>query len=179
MFRFPWRTAAVGLGFCLVAAGAALADESLKATSELHNTDGQTVGFVTLRQSPSGIVLLKAEFDGLPPGDHAFHIHTNGTCSPDFKAAGGHYAPREHAHGIDDPKGPHAGDMPNIHVPDSGVLTIEYFLDAVTLEKGKTGSLFKEGGTAFVIHDGVDDYVSQPAGDAGNRIACGVIEAAS
>ncbi len=178
MHRITYHLTAAAVAAGVLVAGPSAAEE-LRARSELRDADGKTVAMVALAQTPSGIVHLTAEFDGLPPGEHAFHIHTNGTCAPDFKAAGGHYAPADHAHGIGDAKGPHAGDMPNIHVPENGMLTIEYFLDSVTLEEGKEGSLFKEGGTAFIVHDGVDDYISQPAGDAGNRIACGVIEKAS
>ncbi len=179
MLRKSWRSAggaAIVLTALVVLGGAAQAAD--KAKAELRDPEGKTVGSVELVQTPSGYVHLTAVFDSLPPGVHAFHIHTNGTCSPDFKAAGGHYAPRGHAHGVNDAKGQHAGDMPNIHVPANGKLTIEYFLDGVTLAEGETGSLFKEGGTSFIVHDGADDYVSQPSGAAGSRIACGVIEKA-
>lgn len=147
------------------------------AHARLADPEGREVGQVVLEETASGAVHLTASFQGLPPGVHGFHIHETGACSPDFKAAGGHYAPAGHAHGVDDPKGRHAGDLPNIHVPADGSLTVEYFLSAVSLSEGAEGSLFKEGGTAFIVHSGADDYRSQPAGAAGDRIACGVIEA--
>jgi superoxide dismutase, Cu-Zn family len=108
----------------------------------------------------------------LPAGDHAFHIHAVGKCvAPDFKSAGGHYNPEEDQHGIMNEAGPHAGDMPNIHVPESGQLHIEVLNQMVSLD-----GLFDEDGSAIVIHEGPDDYTSDPAGDAGSRISCGVIE---
>ncbi len=173
---FSGRVAVIAVAAVAMLSGPAAAAD--KAKADLRNVDGKSVGSVELVQTPSGVVHLTAVFDGVPPGDHGFHIHTNGACSPDFKAAGGHYAPHGHAHGVNDAKGPHGGDMPNIHVPADGKLTIEYFLTGVTLAEGEAGSLFKEGGTAFIVHDGTDDYVSQPSGAAGSRIACGVIEKA-
>lgn len=166
------------LGFTIalattLAAGAALAQE-MSATASLKGVDGSEHGTVTFTQTPAGVLLI-AELTGLPPGEHGFHLHETGACEPPFESAGGHYNPTEAEHGYKMVGGPHAGDMANIHVPDSGDLTIEVFNPSVTLEEGAPETLFDEDGTAVVVHAGADDYESQPSGDAGDRIACGVV----
>lgn len=142
-----------------------------QATAVLKDADGKEVGTVTLTAVPTG-VLLDADLTALPRGDHAFHIHETGKCeAPDFKSAGGHFNPEEDKHGLMTQAGPHAGDMPNIHVPESGKLHIEVLNQMVNLKLG----LLDEDGSAIVIHEGPDDYETDPAGAAGSRIACGVI----
>ena len=145
------------------------------ATANLMGPDGADLGTVEFTNTPNG-VLLNADLTGLPPGEHGFHIHENGTCEPDFGAAGGHYNPGGAEHGFQVEGGPHGGDMPNIHVPESGELTIEVFNDRVSMEEGAEATLFDDNGSAVIIHANPDDYESQPSGDAGDRIACGVIE---
>ena len=140
------------------------------AAAELKNTDGATVGIVTLQQTPNG-TLIDAKFGNLPPGAHAFHVHSIGKCTPPFKSAGGHYNLQSAKHGITSMGGGHAGDMPNITVPNSGALKIQVLNTRVNLDD----KLFDADGAAFVIHAGTDDYKSDPAGAAGPRIACGVI----
>jgi Cu-Zn family superoxide dismutase len=131
-------------------------------------------GAVELTQTPTG-VLLKVSVKGLPPGEHAFHVHAVGKCDPPFDSAGGHFNPAGKKHGLMAPEGHHAGDTPNLHVPQSGELVVEVLNPAITLEQGKPNSVFGPNGTAIVIHAGVDDYKTDPAGNAGARIACGVI----
>lgn len=143
------------------------------ATATLKAVDGSDVGSVTLTEMPSG-VLLQVDIGGIPAGIHGFHIHETASCSPDFGAAGGHFAGGDLQHGFKVEGGPHAGDMPNIHVPESGALSIEIFNTAISLHDGD-GALFDDDGSAIVIHERADDYESQPSGDAGNRLACGVI----
>ncbi|MGI8525436.1 MAG: superoxide dismutase family protein [Pseudolabrys sp.] len=144
------------------------------AKADLKFTDGKEAGSVNLTQTTAG-VLFTLTVKGMPPGEHAFHVHETGKCEPPFATAGGHFNPGAKKHGLEAVEGAHAGDMPNLHVPQSGELTVEVLNAAVTLEKGKPNSLFKDGGTALVIHAGTDDYKSDPAGNAGGRIACGVV----
>jgi len=143
------------------------------AHADLRNAQGQKVGAATLEQTPHG-VLITVDLQGLPPGTHAFHIHAVGKCDPPFKSAGGHFNPTHKHHGILNPAGMHAGDLPNIYVPENGKLKFDVFATAVTLGKGPN-SLFDADGSSLVIHAGADDYKSDPAGDAGARLACGVI----
>lgn len=145
------------------------------AQAELKNAEGQDVGAVTLTETPAG-VLLNVSVKGLPAGEHAFHVHAVGKCEPPFTSAGGHFNPANKKHGLMAPEGHHAGDMPNLHIPANGELKIEVVNAAITLEKGKPHSVFGPEGTAIVIHAGVDDYKSDPTGNAGGRIACGVVK---
>ncbi|MEG6507949.1 superoxide dismutase family protein [Methyloligella sp. 2.7D] len=168
-FALPAAIVAAGLAF----AAPAFADAP-EAEATLKDVDGNTVGEVDLEETPHG-VLLDVELKGFPPGDHAFHIHAVGKCEPPFKSAGGHFNPTDVEHGYFSKTGPHAGDMPNIHVPASGKLDFEVFNPMVTFNGDN--ALFDEDGAAIMIHDGEDDYESQPSGDAGSRIACGVITA--
>jgi Cu-Zn family superoxide dismutase len=145
------------------------------AKADLVNPDGKGVGSVSLEQTPNG-VLLTAKLKNLPAGAHAFHVHAVGKCEPPFKSAKGHYNPGNKKHGILTDGGLHAGDMPNVHVPASGALTIEVLNPNITLAKGKPNSVFDADGSAIVMHMKGDDYKSQPSGAAGGRIACGVIK---
>ncbi len=143
------------------------------ALARMHDADGNSVGTVELRPSPFGTMLhLRLAF--LPPGVHAFHVHETGECVPPFKSAGGHYNPDGSDHGLMDDDGRHAGDMPNIHVPSTGMINVEVFNDELRLDD----RLFDGDGAAIVIHEGPDDYATNPAGAAGPRIACGVIQRA-
>src|SRR5262249_44653610 len=150
--------------------GPAAAQAAKSANAALKDANGHDVGSVSLVQTPGG-GLLKASLKGLPPGEHAFHIHAAGKGEPPFESPGPPFNPANAHHGLMAGPG-HAGDMPNLHVPAGGTLDIEVVNAAVTLDDGKPNSVFHQGGTAIVIHGGKDDYTSDPAGNAGNRIAC-------
>ena len=150
-----------------------VAAQSAKAT--LKDKDSKDVGSATLTQTPGG-VLIALSVKGLPAGEHAFHVHGIGKCEPPFMSAGGHFNPDKKKHGMLAPDGSHAGDMPNLHIPASGELAVEVLNTAVTLEKGKANSLFGPEGTALIIHASKDDYKTDPTGEAGGRIACGLVE---
>lgn len=144
-------------------------------TAVLKGADGKEVGSANLTQTPQG-VLINVSVKGLPPGEHAFHVHAVGKCEPPFTTAGGHFNPGNKKHGMMAADGAHAGDMPNLHIPQSGDLTVEVVNAAITLEKGKPNSVYDADGSAVVIHASKDDYKTDPTGDAGGRIACGVIQ---
>ncbi|WP_087973727.1 superoxide dismutase family protein [Oceanobacillus rekensis] len=141
----------------------------------LENTEGAVVGTATLKGKSSG-VSIHLEAENLPPGTHGFHIHEAGVCEPPtFESAGSHYNPTGAKHGFDHPEGPHAGDLENIVVSDDGTVNVEVMAEMVTLEQGAENTLYTEDGTSLIIHSDADDYISQPSGNAGDRIACGVI----
>lgn len=144
------------------------------ANAQLKDSSGKAIGDVDLMQTPAG-VLIKLQLKGVAPGEHAFHVHAVGKCEAPFESAGPHFNPASHKHGMMSGEG-HAGDMPNLHVPQSGELSVELVNSAISLDKGKPNSVFDNDGSALVIHAKADDYKSDPAGNAGDRIACGVIQ---
>ena len=159
----------------MVAASAVvLAQAPETAKAELKDASGKTVGQATLTESPHG-VLVHVTLAGAPQGAHAFHIHATGKCEgPAFTTAGGHFNPAMKQHGVSNPLGMHAGDLPNVEVPASGALTFDFFAVGVTLKAG-TNSVTDADGSALMLHRGTDDYKSDPAGNAGDRIVCGVV----
>lgn len=146
-------------------------------TVSLINQDSETIGKAVLTESNEG-VKIALEAEGLTPGQHGFHIHEHGVCEPEnkFESAGGHFNPFNKEHGTLNPKGPHAGDLPNIIVQADGTVSEEIDTELVTLKKDEPNSLLKRGGTSLVIHADADDYKTNPAGNAGERVACGVIK---
>lgn len=164
--------ALVGLAAPAAFAGS---EEGKEVHATVMGLDGAAIGMVMLRDTPAG-VLISTDLAGLPEGDHGFHFHQKGICDPaeKFTTAGGHFAPGDTMHGFMSQGGPHGGDMPNQHVGADGKLVTQILNTGVTLAPGAK-SLFDEDGSALVIHAGSDDYKSQPAGDAGGRIACAVI----
>lgn len=147
--------------------------QTAKAT--LMNNQGQKVGEAKLTQTADG-VKIDLTVEKLPPGVHAFHIHEKGDCQAhDFMTAGGHFNPFGKQHGLENPQGPHAGDLPNITVGPDGRATASTVAKLVSLKEGEKNSLFQPGGTSLMIHEKPDDNKTDPAGNAGARIACGPI----
>ncbi len=144
------------------------------AMADLKTPSGEVVGQATFTQQADGVRLM-AEVKGLPAGEHGIHVHGVGKCdAPDFMTAGGHYNPTTKQHGLENPLGAHAGDMPNLTVGGDGSGEFEFVLKGVTLGTG-AGTLFGPEGTALVIHASPDDEKTDPAGNSGARVACGVI----
>lgn len=144
------------------------------ATAVLVDRAGEQVGTAKLTEEAHGVRIV-VSVDGLPAGRHGFHVHEAGHCDPpDFTSAGGHFAPDGRSHGMENPAGPHAGDLPNVRVGADGRGSGEVLNPRLTLE-GSNGSLLQAEGTSLVIHEQEDDYYTDPSGDSGDRIACGVV----
>lgn len=173
--RYRMLACVIAVGSCFTV-GTAFAAET--GTAKLMDAEGKPVGSLDLRETPFG-VLMKVKVSGLPAGVHAVHIHDKGKCEPPFESAGGHYNPDEAQHGLMNEQGPHVGDMPNLHVGTGGTVEVEILNPMVTLTKDSENTLLDEDGSSVVIHAGADDYVSDPAGNAGGRLVCGVIEGQS
>ena len=161
-----WTTA------LLTFAGGQVAAEAHTTPFMLAEVSGDGIsGEVSLTQTPSGIMLVQIDLTGVPEGLHGVHIHETGDCSADdFTSAGGHLA-GDAGHGIMSEDGPHPGDLPNAMVGADGILSVTYFNERLT-----TDLLDDADGAAFILHAEADDYISQPAGAAGDRLACGVFE---
>jgi Cu-Zn family superoxide dismutase len=161
-----------GAAFLFPAAGLAQG----RATADIIDGQGQAKGKATLVQAKDGIH-VEVDGVGLPAGVHAVHIHAVGTCTgPDFTSAGGHWNPELKQHGRDNPQGAHMGDMPNMEVAADGTGKLKTIIKGAMLSGGKE-PLLDSDGAAVVVHATADDYKTDPAGNAGARLACGIIKA--
>ncbi|NDI36297.1 superoxide dismutase family protein [Chengkuizengella sediminis] len=150
-------------------------NETETLTIEFFNKEGEDIGNAHLIEDRGG-VRLQLNFHDLAPGQHGFHVHEIGECKkPDFKSAGGHFNPTEKQHGFENPLGYHLGDLENIIADQDGKVNTEVELRNVTLKGEGAHSLLDHDGSSIVIHQHMDDYISDPSGNSGSRIGCGVI----
>ena len=155
-------------------AGLGMQSSDNAAVADIKNAAGQPVGTARFTQAGS-VVRILVEAKGLPPGPHAVHVHAVGKCDPpDFASAGPHFNPLNKQHGALNPQGSHAGDLPNITVAPDGTGRMETTTEQLTLGSGPQ-SVWDADGSALVIHANPDDFKTDPTGNAGNRIACGVL----
>lgn len=156
-------------------------DRVAVATATIRSAAGEDRGTAELWQDRDNVVHVEVQLTGLPPGPHGIHFHATGICdgtgATAFASAGAHFNPLGRQHGLDNAAGPHAGDAPNFTVAADGTARAAFTTDRVSLTEGST-TLFDADGSAIVIHAAADDQISQPAGNAGARIACGVVQRA-
>jgi Cu-Zn family superoxide dismutase len=167
-----------GLGLAVVAGVSLAAGATMKYTFKLMSSSGGDAGKVTFTQKPGEPVKMHVELKNIQFGEHAVHIHQNAVCdAPDFKGAGGHFNPDKKQHGWDNPMGHHNGDLPkNVSVGEDHTGDATFELTAISLDPAAANSIFANGGTAVVVHEKADDMKTDPTGNAGNRIACGVVK---
>ena len=170
------RLSIIAFATACAAAGmnAGTAPSSVTATAQLRDQTGRQIGTVTLTDSYAGVILA-GTVNGIGIGAHGIHIHETGKCEAPFATAGGHLNPDKRHHGFKNPDGHHAGDLPNIDAPAAGSLKFELLAPGVALTGGS--GLLDADGAAIVIHGAGDDYTTDPAGNSGSRIVCGVVTA--
>jgi len=157
----------------------ALAKPKGAVTVPLKTSTGQDAGTASFLPGKDKKITIRIKLKNLPSGEHAVHIHEHAVCdAPDFKTAGGHFNPAEKKHGIENPMGHHNGDLPqNINIAANGTGSATFHVDYLSLDPTATDSIFANGGTSIMVHEKADDMKTDPTGNAGNRIACGVITA--
>jgi Cu-Zn family superoxide dismutase len=160
----------------LAARGKAVAAAKVRhATASLIDAAGEVVGSAKFVQDGTGRVHLNVHVTGLTPGLHGIHVHAVGSCvGPAFASAGAHYNPAGHQHGLENPAGPHNGDLPNLDVNAAGIGHLNATTRLITLSAG-AATVFDANGSALVIHANTDDQVTDPTGNSGGRVVCGVI----
>jgi len=172
------RILAAALISCL-AATPALAKSNNKLVVHIKTSEGQDAGTATFKQLKDGKLSIKLNLKNLPFGQHAVHIHEKAACdAPDFKTAGGHFNPAGKQHGTMNPMGHHNGDLPqNVSIGEDHMGQASFKVSDLSLDPSAPDSILANGGTAIMIHEHADDMKTDPTGNAGNRIACGVITA--
>ena len=166
--------------FVIMASGSAATGQEIgkRANSDILNLDGDPIGTAALIQGSEG-VLIEIRINGLTPGKHGMHFHAVGVCDERarFKNAKGHIMPSGRPHGFLHPEGPHEGNLPNLIVNEDGAAHVELYTGLVSIggRGGKPALLDKDGST-LIIHENVDDHLTQPIGGSGGRVACGVIK---
>ncbi|WP_213804025.1 superoxide dismutase family protein [Granulicella sp. dw_53] len=170
--RFPLAA----LSICLLASPAFAKSSSPTYKVDLKNSQGEEAGTVTLKQVKKG-VNIKIQLKNLPVGEHAVHIHAKPLCeAPDFKSAAGHFNPENKQHGLQNPMGHHDGDLPqNIMVGEGHTGEATFTINYISLDPNAPNSVIANGGTSIVVHEKADDMKTDPTGNAGNRLACGVL----
>ncbi len=146
-----------------------------EASVIMHNRTGDRLGTLRLEQTENGL-RIRGQLSGLPAGSLGFHVHEVGRCDrPSFDSAGEHFAPGDNEHGFLNPRGPHAGDMRNLRVGANGHVNLDALAERVSLTPGTRNSIVGGEGKSLIIHQSPDDYVTDPSGNSGDRIACGII----
>lgn len=168
------RTFAFALVALAAGAFAAGAGAQGMAHIDVKDATGKSVGLAMISAASGGGVSIAIDFKGLPPGEHALHFHQTAKCEAPFTTAGGHFNPGMKKHGMQNPEGPHAGDMANFTVAANGTAKTTITNKNVIMGDG-ANSIYANGGTALMIHAGADDMKTDPSGNAGDRIACGLV----